>query len=73
MKMFMNTTESPVPDDRSPTGKRAKPELSHERTHHDLQRGIVSALAKSVRKFRKRPRFSPVWREAMRNLTNLVA
>jgi hypothetical protein len=64
----MKTSDSPFRDARSPDGNMARPEFSGERFHYDLQRAIVSALAKSVRKFRKHPRFSPAWCEALRNL-----
>lgn len=64
----MKTSDSAFRDARSPAGNMAKTELSRERFHYDLQRAIVSALAKSVRKFRKHPRFSPAWCETLRNL-----
>ncbi len=68
MKTFMDTTYPLFRDDRSLATNMAKSELSHKTIHRDLQRGIVSAVAKLIRKFRKRPHCSPAWREALQNL-----
>ena len=66
--MFMNTTDPPTRDDRSVPGVIAQPGLCRERIDARLRRALVSALAKSIRSFRKRPRFSSAWQQALRNL-----
>ncbi len=43
-------------------------ELSYNGIHGDVQRALILALAKSVRKFRKCPCFSVAWRAALRKL-----
>jgi hypothetical protein len=64
----MDTTDPPTRDDRSVPGVIAQPGLFPERIDVRLRRALVSALAKSIRSFRKRPRFSSAWQEALRNL-----
>ncbi|MGA2751827.1 MAG: hypothetical protein ABSG59_23930 [Verrucomicrobiota bacterium] len=64
----MDTTDPPTRNDRSPRGIISQPGLSRERTDARLRRTLVSALAKSIRSFRKRPRFSSAWQQALRNL-----
>ena len=64
----MNTTDPPTCDDRSARGIIAQAGLSGERTDARLRRALVSALARSIRSFRKRPRFSSAWQQALRNL-----
>ena len=64
----MDTTDPPTRNDRSPRGIISQPGLSRERTDARLRRTLVSALAKSIRSFRKRPRFSSAWQKALRNL-----
>jgi hypothetical protein len=66
--MFMETTDPPTPDDRSTRGITGQPGLLRERTDARLRRALVSALAKSIRSFRKRPRFSSAWQQALLNL-----
>jgi len=63
----MDSIKATLNDGRASAGKRAKTDPAN-RIHCDLQRGLVWALAVSVRKFDKYRPFSVVWTEAMRNL-----
>jgi hypothetical protein len=66
--MFMDTTDPPTRDDRSVPVVITQPGLLRARIDPRLRRALVSALAKSIRNFRKCPRFSSAWQEALRNL-----
>ncbi len=63
----MDTTDPPTCDDRAACGIIAQAGLFREGIHARLQRAFISALAKSIRSFRKRPRFSSAWQQALRN------
>ena len=68
IRTFMDTTDPPTRNDRSARGIIGQPGLLRERTDVRLRRALVSALAKSIRSFRRRPRYSSAWQEALRNL-----
>ncbi len=67
-RMFMETTDPPARDDCSARGITGQSGLLRERAGARLRRALVSALAKSIRSFRKRPHFSSAWQQALRNL-----
>ena len=64
----MDTTDPPTREDHSVPVVVAQPSLLRERIDARMRRALVLALAKSMRSFRKRPRFSSAWQQTLRNL-----
>lgn len=58
----------PAVNSRAEVVEAEQSELSCNGIHGDVQRALVLALAKSVRKFHECPCFSPAWGEALRKL-----
>jgi hypothetical protein len=64
----MDATDPPICDDRSRFNIIPNPAVSDNRIRFKLQRGMVSALANSIREFRKRLDFSSAWNAALESL-----